>query len=71
MGDLKKETLLSLGLRVDGMICIISESLLGIQSAHICLFRTKEKHENKYIKVSKEDYEKVIEILKKEGIEIN
>ena len=27
MGDLKKETLLLLGLRVDGMICIISESL--------------------------------------------
>ena len=29
--------------------------------------RTKEKHENKYIKVSKEDYEKAIEILKREG----
>ena len=33
--------------------------------------RTKEKHENKYIKVSKEDYEKAIEILKREGIEID
>ena len=32
--------------------------------------RTKEKHEIKNIKVSKEDYEKVIEILKREGIEI-
>ena len=30
----------------------------------------KEKHEIKNIKVSKEDYEKVIEILKREGIEI-
>ena len=29
MGGLKKETLLLLDLRVDGMICIISESLLG------------------------------------------
>ena len=35
MGDLKKETLLLLGLRVDGMICIISESLLGFQK---CLY---------------------------------
>ena len=32
--------------------------------------KTKEKHENKYIRVSKEDYEKAIEILKREGIEI-
>ena len=30
----------------------------------------KEKHEIKNIKVSKEDYEKAIEILKREGIEI-
>ena len=29
--------------------------------------RTEEKHENKYMKGSKEDYEKAIEILKREG----
>ena len=35
MGELKKEILLLLGLRVDGMICIISESLLGFQKTKV------------------------------------
>ena len=37
-----------------------------------CAYKEKilKEHETKYIKVSKEDYEKAIEILRKEGIEI-
>ena len=51
MGDLKKETLLLLGLRVDDIICVISESLLGF-SENKC--KTFYSHEVLYPQVMEE-----------------